>query len=64
MSGARPEVEHREPRRGDVPHSQADNASLRTLFPNVEPVSLEQGLGETLAWFQQELPAIRAAGAR
>ncbi|MFB9733512.1 NAD-dependent epimerase/dehydratase family protein, partial [Ornithinimicrobium kibberense] len=64
VSGARPEVEHREPRRGDVPHSQADNASLRTLFPNVEPVSLEQGLGETLAWFQQELPAIRAAGAR
>jgi UDP-glucose 4-epimerase len=45
-------VENREARPGDVKHSQADNTVLRTLFPEVVPVSLEQGLAETLAWFE------------
>jgi UDP-glucose 4-epimerase len=46
-------VEHRDPRPGDVKHSQADNACLRTLFPDVSPVSLEEGLAETVTWFKE-----------
>ncbi|WP_076261524.1 NAD-dependent epimerase/dehydratase family protein [Intrasporangium flavum] len=46
-------VEHRGPRPGDVLHSQADNASLRGLFPDVSPVPLEQGLAETVTWFKE-----------
>ena len=45
------DVRHRDPRPGDVPHSQADNAVLRSLFADVEPVSLEDGLEATVAWF-------------
>lgn len=44
---------HREPRPGDVKHSQADNASLRARFPDVQPVLLEDGLAETAAWFKE-----------
>lgn len=47
------DVQHRDPRPGDVPHSQADNAVLRSLFADIEPVSLEDGLENTVAWFQQ-----------
>ena len=36
--------------RGDF---EADNAVLRSLFPDVEPVSLDQGLTDTLAWFKE-----------
>lgn len=64
VSGLPAEVVHREPRRGDVPHSQADNASLRALFPDVEPVTLSEGLRQTLRWFQQELPAFRGVDQR
>jgi UDP-glucose 4-epimerase len=45
-------VEHCEARPGDVKNSQADNAVLRSLFPEVEPVPLEQGIAETVAWFE------------
>ncbi|MFE6274301.1 NAD-dependent epimerase/dehydratase family protein [Streptomyces goshikiensis] len=38
------------PRRGDVPHSQADPALLRSLFPAVAPVGLREGLEATVAW--------------
>ena len=44
--------EFRPPRAGDVPHSQAANQSLRSLFPGVEPVRLDEGLRRTLEWFQ------------
>lgn len=54
-AGIEPVLEFREPRVGDVKHSQADNAVLRELFPGVEPVSLEDGLAATVAWFRQEL---------
>lgn len=47
------EVEGRPPRPGDVPHSQADCGLLMKLFPDVQPVPLEQGLAETVAWFRQ-----------
>jgi len=46
-------VIHREPRPGDVQHSQARNESLRALFPGVEPVDLRTGLTATVAWFRE-----------
>ncbi len=48
--------EHLPPREGDVRHSQADNARLRALFPDVTPVSLDEGLAATVDWFRS-LPA-------
>jgi UDP-glucose 4-epimerase len=45
------EVDFREPRRGDVKDSQADQRRLRELFPDVEPVDLATGLRRTVAWF-------------
>lgn len=54
-AGRKAETVHRDPRPGDVKHSQADNAVLRSLFPEVEPVLLEQGLAETVAWFKDML---------
>lgn len=41
---------HTERRPGDVRDSQADNAALRALFPNVRPTPLEVGLPETVNW--------------
>lgn len=46
------EVEHQEPRPGDVRHSQADSTRLRQLFPDVEPVDFEDGLRATVEWFR------------
>ena len=48
------EVEDRPTRPGDVPHSQADNTRLRTLFPDVVPVDLATGLAATIAWFRSQ----------
>ncbi|MGN6301442.1 MAG: NAD-dependent epimerase/dehydratase family protein [Angustibacter sp.] len=50
VTGRSAPVEHVDPRPGDVRHSQADNAVLRQLFPDVVPVSLEDGVAETVAW--------------
>lgn len=44
------EVDHQPPRAGDVRHSQADQARLRALFPDVEPVAFTDGLARTIAW--------------
>ena len=44
--------EHLEPRVGDVPHSQAANERLRALFPEIEAVSLADGLRRTVEWFE------------
>jgi UDP-glucose 4-epimerase len=52
-SGMSGDVQHRDPRPGDVPHSQADNATLRSLFPDVAPVELTEGLHHTLDWFKE-----------
>jgi UDP-glucose 4-epimerase len=46
------EREHQPVRAGDVPHSQADSGRLRSLFPDVEPVSLTDGLRATIDWFR------------
>ncbi|WP_406195839.1 NAD-dependent epimerase/dehydratase family protein [Kitasatospora sp. NBC_01560] len=45
-------VAHTEPRPGDVRDSQADNARLRALFPDVRPVPLREGLERTAEWFR------------
>ncbi|MEK8106825.1 NAD-dependent epimerase/dehydratase family protein [Micromonospora sp. M12] len=37
-------------RAGDVPHSSADNTTLRELFPTVVPVSRTDGLRATIEW--------------
>jgi UDP-glucose 4-epimerase len=39
------------PRPGDVRDSQAADERLRRLFPQVQPVSLEEGLERTVGWF-------------
>lgn len=44
------EREHQPTRPGDVPHSQADQAKLRSLFPSLDPVDLDTGLERTVAW--------------
>jgi UDP-glucose 4-epimerase len=43
---------HTDPRPGDVRDSQADQSALRRLFPDIEAVSLEQGIRSTLQWFR------------
>jgi UDP-glucose 4-epimerase len=47
-------LEHLDPRVGDVRDTQAGNTRLRSLFPGVEAVPLEQGVAETIAWFESE----------
>lgn len=58
LSGLTPDVRHRDPRAGDVPHSQADNAALRGLFSHVRPESLDAGLLRTVEW----MSSVTAAG--
>ena len=53
VTGRSTMVEHRDERPGDVKHSQADNTVLRSLFPEVQPVTLEQGIAETVEWFEE-----------
>ncbi len=48
------ERHHVEPRAGDVRHSQADPARLGTLFPDVQPTVLPDGLRATVAWFREK----------
>lgn len=43
--------EHGPRRAGDVDHSRADDARLRHLFPEIEPVPLRAALAETVAWY-------------
>ncbi|MEV2241598.1 NAD-dependent epimerase/dehydratase family protein [Micromonospora sp. NPDC049891] len=49
--------EYAPPRVGDVPHSLADNSSLRKLFPDVAPVARIDGLRATVEWMAGRLPA-------
>lgn len=48
------ERNHVAPRTGDVRASQADNALVRELFPEVQPVELKDGLARTMEWFHAE----------
>jgi UDP-glucose 4-epimerase len=43
---------HIDPRPGDVRDSQADNARLRALFPDVAVSDFEADLGATVDWFR------------
>lgn len=45
------ERRHEAARAGDVRDSQADDARLRRLFPDLAPVPLDVGLRATIAWF-------------
>lgn len=54
VSGLPIDVEYRNPRPGDVQHSQADNATLRGLFPELTPISLNVGLERSLQWMSEE----------
>jgi UDP-glucose 4-epimerase len=49
-SGKTPEVEFQPPRAGDILHSRADDSELRKLFPSLKPVSLAEGLRQTIEW--------------
>lgn len=50
--GVTPPVQWAEARTGDVRHSQADSRRLRELFPQAEPVSLNDGIARTVRWFR------------
>jgi UDP-glucose 4-epimerase len=50
------EVQHTEPRPGDVRHSSADCTRLFELFPDVSPTTLETSLRSTLDWFRAGCP--------
>lgn len=41
---------HEPPRPGDVRDSQADSSRLHELFPAVRPISLREGLRDTVSW--------------
>lgn len=49
------ERNYQPPRPGDVKHSQADNTSLGTLFPNITETPLADGLHETISWYRSVL---------
>jgi len=53
VTGREAVVVHRDPRPGDVRASQADGATLRSLFSALPAVSLEQGIAETVSWFEK-----------
>ncbi|WEV78214.1 NAD-dependent epimerase/dehydratase family protein [Janibacter cremeus] len=53
ISGVEPDVRHREPRAGDVPHSQAQNDTLTALFPEIFPTDIEVGLESTWRWMAE-----------
>jgi UDP-glucose 4-epimerase len=44
---------HSEPRAGDVRDSQADQTTLRALFPTIEPTPFRDGLTHTVDWFRE-----------
>lgn len=51
--GIEAEVEHVEPRVGDVRASQADGIRIRELFPDVTPTDFETALGQTIDWYRE-----------
>lgn len=50
--GCQIEVEHADPRVGDVRASQSDGLRVKELFPTIVPVDLDEGLSQTIKWFQ------------
>jgi UDP-glucose 4-epimerase len=50
--GVPAEIRHAPARPGDVRDSQADSGRLGRLFPHAVPTALDEGLKQTVAWFQ------------
>lgn len=48
------QVNHVDPRAGDVRASQSDGVRVRNLFPDLTPVELDEGLAKTIEWFARE----------
>jgi UDP-glucose 4-epimerase len=46
-------LDYGESREGDVRHSQADRTRLTSMFGDVEPTALADGLRATVAWFRE-----------
>ena len=47
-------------RAGDVRDSQADSSLLKSMFPNITPVALEDGISNTVEWMKHAyLPSVR-----
>jgi UDP-glucose 4-epimerase len=57
--GRRVQVDRLPARPGDVRHSQADNTRLRSLFPEITPTPLVEGLAQTIEWMEAYL-AVRS----
>lgn len=53
ITGIEADVQHRDPRPGDVRHSQANNETLRSLFPDIAATPLEDGIRKTSEWFKE-----------
>lgn len=53
ITGRDVEAEYREPRKGDVLHSQADNRKAVETFGYEKLVGLEEGLEKTIEWWKQ-----------
>lgn len=51
VAGRRGETQFLPARLGDVRASQADNTVLKSLFPDIEPETLDDGLQQTVSWF-------------
>ncbi|MFW3170398.1 NAD-dependent epimerase/dehydratase family protein [Geodermatophilus sp. CPCC 206100] len=62
LLGRRLEVDRRPPRPGDVRHSQAAVGVLTSLFPDLTPVPLEEGLRRTIAWMEENVLAATPGG--
>jgi nucleoside-diphosphate-sugar epimerase len=54
-------IQHAPARAGDVPHSVADIARARQVLGYEVVASLEEGLGETVAWYRQALAGADSA---
>jgi UDP-glucose 4-epimerase len=63
LLGRRVQVDRRPSRSGDVRHSQAATGSLSALFPDIEPVPLEEGLVRTIAWMEKRMTTAARQGA-
>lgn len=55
MLGSALAVNYTARRPGDVPHSSADSTVLQSLFPEVIPVPLEEGLPQTIEWLRNRI---------
>lgn len=53
VTGRTAVVEHRAERPGDVRASQADNTVLRSIFPDIDPIPLKDGLTQTARWMEE-----------